>query len=131
MGLSGPVHCTEAILMSHAPLASNPTSTDAEAIRAFRVEVSQAEIDDLRRRLKATRWPEKETVADATQGVPLATARELVRYWADDYDFRRFEARLNAVPQFITQIDGLDIHFIHVKSPHEHALPLIITHGPD
>ena len=115
--------------MSHAPVAPNPTSTGSEAIRTFRVEVSQTEIDDLRRRLQATRWPEKETVADASQGVQLATMQELVRYWATDYDFRRFEARLNAVPQFITEIDGLDIHFIHVKSPHENALPLIITHG--
>jgi len=115
--------------MSHAPVAPNPTSTGSEAVRTFQVEVSQTEIDDLRRRLQATRWPEKETVADATQGVQLATMKELVRYWANDYDFRRFEARLSAVPQFITEIDGLDIHFIHVKSPHEHALPLIITHG--
>ena len=115
--------------MSHVPVAPNPTAIDSEAIRAFRVEVSQTEIDDLRRRLQATRWPEKETVADATQGVQLATTTELVRYWANDYDFRRFETRLNAVPQFITEIDGLDIHFLHVKSPHEHALPLIITHG--
>ena len=86
-------------------------------------------IDDLRRRLHATRWPEKETVADQSQGVPLATMQELVRYWADEYDFGRVEARLNAFPQFLTEIDGLDIHFIHVRSPHANALPLIITHG--
>ena len=115
--------------MTHVPFAPTRTSSDSEAIRTFQVEVSQTEIDDLRRRLQTTRWPEKETVADATQGVQLATMKELVRYWANDYDFRRFEARLNAVPQFITEIDGLDIHFIHVKSPHQEALPLIITHG--
>ena len=102
---------------------------DQQTIRPFRVEVPQAELDDLRRRLQATRWPEKETVDDLTQGVPLATMQELVRYWSTDYDLRRFETRLNAFPQFLTEIDGLDIHFIHVKSPHENALPIIITHG--
>jgi pimeloyl-ACP methyl ester carboxylesterase len=102
---------------------------DDESIRPFTVNVAQEAIDDLRQRLAMTRWPEKETVADGTQGVQLATMQELVRYWGTEYDFRRFEARLNAVPQFITQIDGLDIHFLHVTSPHENALPLIITHG--
>ena len=101
----------------------------ATEIRAFHVEVPEEELDDLRRRIAATRWPEKETVADDSQGVRLATMQELVRYWGTEYDFRRFEARLNALPQFITEIDGLDIHFIHVKSLHENALPLIITHG--
>jgi pimeloyl-ACP methyl ester carboxylesterase len=115
--------------MSQAATAPDQASADSTAIRPFRVEFAQAEIDDLRRRIKATRYPEKETVADQTQGVPLATIQELARYWADDYDFRRVEARLNAVPQFMTEIDGLDIHFIHVQSPHEHALPVIITHG--
>jgi pimeloyl-ACP methyl ester carboxylesterase len=115
--------------MSHVATAANPSSADSEAIRPFRVEVPQTEIDDLRSRLRATRWPEKETVADQSQGVQLATIQELVRYWGTDYDFRRFEARLNALPQFLTEIDGLDIHFIQVKSPHENALPLIITHG--
>jgi pimeloyl-ACP methyl ester carboxylesterase len=115
--------------MSLTATAPNPTPADSEAIRPFRVDVPQAEIDELRRRLRATRFPEKETVSDQSQGVQLATIRELVRYWGTDYDFRRFEARLNALPQFITKIDGLDIHFIHVKSPHDNALPLIITHG--
>src|SRR5205823_11441628 len=87
------------------------------------------DIVDLRRRIAATRWPEKETVADPSQGVQLATIQALARYWATGYDFRRFEARLNAVPQFTTEIDGLDIHFIHVTSPHDNALPLILTHG--
>jgi pimeloyl-ACP methyl ester carboxylesterase len=98
-------------------------------IRPFTVDVPEEEFVELRRRIAATRWPEGETVADDSQGVQLATMQELVRYWGTEYDFRRFEARLNAVPQFITAIDGLDIHFIHLKSPHENALPLIITHG--
>jgi pimeloyl-ACP methyl ester carboxylesterase len=98
-------------------------------VRPFQVDVPQEDLVDLRQRIAATRWPERETVADETQGVQLATIQELARYWASDYDFRRFEARLNALPQFMTEIDGLDIHFIHVKSPHENALPLIITHG--
>jgi pimeloyl-ACP methyl ester carboxylesterase len=99
------------------------------AIRPFRVDVPEDGLADLRRRIAATRWPERETVTDETQGVQLATMQELVRYWGTEYDFRRLEARLNALPQFITEIDGLDIHFIQVKSPHETALPLIITHG--
>jgi pimeloyl-ACP methyl ester carboxylesterase len=98
-------------------------------VRSFQVEIPEADIDDLRRRLAETRWPEKETVTDETQGVQLATMQALADYWANDYDFGRFEARLNAFPQFITEIDGLDIHFIHVKSSHDDALPLIITHG--
>jgi Epoxide hydrolase N terminus len=101
----------------------------AVEIRSFHVDVPQEELDDLRRRIQATRWPEKETVADASQGVQLATLQELARYWATDYDLRRCETRLNALPQFITEIDGLDIHFIHVRSEHEEALPLIVTHG--
>jgi len=99
------------------------------AIRPFEVAVLQEDLDDLRRRLAATRFPEKETVADQSQGVPLSTMRELVRYWGIDYDLRRFESRLNAFPQFVTEIDDLDIHFIHVRSAHENALPVIITHG--
>jgi pimeloyl-ACP methyl ester carboxylesterase len=102
------------------------TATD---IRPFHVAISDEDLEDLRRRIAATRWPEKETVADGTQGVQLATMQELVRYWGAEYDFGRVEARLSAFPQFVTEIDGLDIHFIHVRSPHENALPLIITHG--
>jgi pimeloyl-ACP methyl ester carboxylesterase len=105
------------------------TEADPAAIRPFEVHVPEEDLADLRRRIAATRWPERETVADQSQGVQLATMQELVRYWGTEYDFRRFEARLNALPQFITEIDGLDIHFIHVRSPHENALPLIITHG--
>jgi pimeloyl-ACP methyl ester carboxylesterase len=100
-----------------------------DAIRPFRINVPEADLVDLRRRLAATRWPEKETVDDDSQGVPLATLQELVRYWQTDYDWRKVEARLNALPQFITEIDGLDIHFIHVRSKHDNALPLIVTHG--
>jgi pimeloyl-ACP methyl ester carboxylesterase len=105
------------------------TSAPATAVRPFAVEIPQADIDDLRARIAATRWPERETVTDQTQGVQLATMQALVRYWGSEYDFGRVEARLNARPQFLTEIDGLDIHFIHVRSKHENALPLIITHG--
>jgi pimeloyl-ACP methyl ester carboxylesterase len=97
--------------------------------RPFRIEVPEEQLAELRRRLTATRWPSSELVADRSQGVQLATIQALARYWATDYDWRTCEARLNALPQFTTQIDGVDIHFIHVKSPHENALPLIMTHG--
>jgi len=102
---------------------------DPGAIRPFRFEASQDALDDLRKRIEATNWPERETVADASQGVQLATIQALARYWATDYDWRKVEARLNALPNFITEIDGLDIHFIHVRSKHKNALPLIVTHG--
>jgi len=100
-----------------------------DAIRAFRINVPEEVLVDLRRRIAATRWPDRETVTDDSQGVPLAAMQELARYWAKDYDWRKVEARLNALPQFLTEIDGLDIHFIHVRSRHENALPLIVTHG--
>ncbi len=99
------------------------------SIRPFRVNVSEESLAELRRRIAATRWPEKETVADQSQGVQLETMQKLARYWATDYDWRKVEARLNSLPQFITEIDGLDIHFIQVRSKHENALPLIVTHG--
>ncbi|HEY7062206.1 MAG TPA: epoxide hydrolase [Chloroflexota bacterium] len=102
---------------------------DDTPIRPFRVDVPEAKLVDLRQRVAATIWPEGETVADDSQGVRLATIQELARYWATDYDWRKVEARLNALPQFMTTIDGLDIHFIHVRSPHPNALPLIVTHG--
>jgi pimeloyl-ACP methyl ester carboxylesterase len=105
------------------------TVESATEVRPFHAEIPKAEIDDLRRRLAETRWPDKETVGDASQGVQLAKLKELVGYWATDYDWRKGEAKLNALPQFVTEIDGLDIHFIHAKSPHEDALPVIITHG--
>lgn len=104
-------------------------STDPEAIRPFRVNVPEADLDDLRYRLAHTRLPEKETVSDFSQGVPLRTIKQVLRHWQTNYDWRKVEARINAVPNFITEIDGLDIHFIHVRSKHENALPLIVTHG--
>src|SRR5262245_8535125 len=104
-------------------------ATDKNRIRPFQVNVPEADLTELRRRINATRWPERETVTDTTQGVQLATTQALARYWATEYDWRRCEAQLNAVPNFITEIDGLDIHFIHVRSKHENALPLIVTHG--
>jgi pimeloyl-ACP methyl ester carboxylesterase len=103
--------------------------TSPTAVRPFHVDIPEEALADLRRRLAATRFPHKELVADRSQGVQLATTRELASYWANDYDLRRCEARLNALPQFVTEIDGLDIHFIHVRSQHEDALPLIMTHG--
>jgi pimeloyl-ACP methyl ester carboxylesterase len=99
------------------------------AVRPFRVDVPEEDLDDLRRRIAATRWPSKELVEDRSQGVQLATLRELARYWTTDYDWRKAEEKLNALPQFTTEIDGVDIHFIHVRSQHEDALPLIMTHG--
>lgn len=99
------------------------------AIRPFHVNVPEQDLLDLRRRLAVTRWPDREIVADQSQGVQLTTVQELVRYWQSDYDWRKFEARLNALPQFVTEIDGVDIHFIHVRSRHENALPMIVTHG--
>ncbi len=104
------------------------TSADP-AIRPFSINVSDADLRDLRQRIAATRWPEQETVSDTSQGVRLATMRALADYWATEHDWRRVEARLNALPQFLTEIDGLDIHFLHVRSPHADALPLIVTHG--
>ncbi|MBV9021446.1 MAG: epoxide hydrolase N-terminal domain-containing protein, partial [Ktedonobacteraceae bacterium] len=103
--------------------------TAATAVRPFRADMPEEALANLRRRIAATRWPSRELVADRSQGVQLATSQALARYWASDYDWRACEARLNALPQFTTQIDGVDIHFIHVRSRHENALPLIMTHG--
>ena len=103
--------------------------TQDDSIRPFHFEFPEAEINDLRIRVKATKWPDRETVKDASQGVQLATIQKLARYWEDEYDWRKCEAKLKALPHFITEIDGLDIHFIHVRSKHENALPIIITHG--
>jgi pimeloyl-ACP methyl ester carboxylesterase len=105
------------------------TEADVTAVRPFEVHVPEEQLADLRRRLEATRWPSTELVTDRSQGVQSAAIRELARYWAGEHDWRRCETRLNALPQFMTEIDGVDIHFIHVKSPHEGALPLIMTHG--
>ena len=105
------------------------TAGTATEIRPFHIDIPEGKLTDLRRRLAATQWPEKETVTDQSQGVPLAAMEELARYWATAYDWRKCEAKLNALPQFMTEIDGLDIHFIHVRSQHEDALPLIVNHG--
>src|SRR5277367_2830071 len=109
--------------------AAQQASGDKTAIRPFQVNVPEAKIAKLRSRIDATEWPDQETVADESQGVQLATMQELARYWATDYDWRKCEAKLNSLPNFMTEIDGLDIHFIHVRSKHENALPLIVTHG--
>ena len=107
---------------------TNETTSTSE-VRHFSFNVPESDLIELRSRINATKWPEHETVSDASQGVQLATMQALARYWGADYDFRRFEAQLNTLPQFITEIDGLDMHFIHVRSKHEHAMPLIVTHG--
>ena len=104
-------------------------TTTAAAIRPFRIQFPDQALTDLRRRLATTRWPEKETVADRSQGNQLATMQQIVQYWGSGYNWRTCEAKLNALPQFLTEIDGLDIHFMHVQSPHKDALPLIVTHG--
>jgi len=112
-----------------ATMLSSEEAADSSTIRPFRANFPEEELIDLRRRINATRWPDRETVTDQSQGVQLATVQALARYWATGYDWRKCQSRLNALPQFITEIDGLDIHFIHVRSQHENALPLIITHG--
>src|SRR5258706_5506789 len=114
----------------HAPFRKESTMTQRDnAVHPFRVNIPEEELVDLRRRIAATRWPERETVADPSQGVQLATVQKLARYWLNEYDWRTCEAKLNALPQFITEIDGLDIHFIHVRSKQPNALPMIVTHG--
>src|SRR3954462_14784263 len=110
-------------------VAQAETSTPRTEVRPFEFNAPEEALADLRRRIEATKWPEKETVADESQGVPLVMIQKLARYWATDYDWRGCEARLNALPQFMTEIDGLDIHFIHVRSEHEDALPIVINHG--
>src|SRR5215213_935182 len=110
-------------------ITNNLNNMNSSDIRPFHVNVPETELIELRRRINATRWPDRETVTDTSQGVQLATMQALARYWATDHDWRKCEAALNALPQFITEIDGLDIHFIHVRSKHENALPLIVTHG--
>ena len=109
--------------------AADKAKAENGAIRPYDVDIPQEDLDDLRRRIAATRWPSKELVADRSQGVQLATLQALARYWTTDYDWRKCEAKLNALPQFTTEIDGVEIHFIHVRSRHENALPLIMTHG--
>ena len=124
-----------AIVLAHQPgqtgaqVTARALADEGDSIRPFQVHVPQEALNDLRRRIAATRWPEQETVTDGSQGVQLATMKKLASYWATDYDWRKVETKLNALPQFITTIDGVDIHFIHVKSRHANALPIIITHG--
>ena len=115
--------------ITNAQSGPNAENKSSEAIRSFKVHIPDNELAELKRRIKATRWPGKETVSDRSQGVKLAKFQNLVRYWGTDYDWRKAEAKLNALPQFITTIDGLDIHFIHVRSKHKNALPVIVTHG--
>ena len=124
LGLFGFADSSEA--SSTMPVNAGPEN---DAVRPFHVSVPERELSELRRRINATRWPERETVTDASQGVQLGTIQELARYWSTDYDWRKCERRLNALPQFITEIDGLNIHFIHVRSRHDNALPLVVTHG--
>ncbi len=108
---------------------AQPKGSDTTTIRPLHVNVPEVELTDLRKRIKATRFPDKETVPDATQGIQLASIQSIAAYWASEYDWRKVEARLNALPNFVTEIDGLDIHFIHVRSKHDDALPIIVTHG--
>ncbi|MET8331268.1 epoxide hydrolase [Streptomyces sp. NPDC005181] len=127
--VAGPVGLSSVQSAAAAEGVSGLGSPADRRIRPFRVRFPERDLVDLRRRIVSTRWPEHETVADQSQGVPLTTMQELARYWASEYDWRKVEARLNALPQFITEIDGLGIHFIHVRSKHKNALPLIVTHG--
>jgi pimeloyl-ACP methyl ester carboxylesterase len=127
--LAASAAATAVSLLPAGSTGAAEAATEESAIRPFTYRAPQAELDELRRRIAATRLPEKETVADASQGVQLATVQALAQYWANDYDWRKAEAKLNALPNFVTEIDGLDIHFIHVRSKHENALPMIVTHG--
>ena len=123
--------CAHTVLAAkpHGSAAAASRAAGPEAIRPFHVQIPETEIVELRRRVVTTRWPDRETVGDQTQGVRLEKLQDLVRYWGTDYDWRKAEAKLNALPQFVTRIDGLDVHFLHVRSPHHKAMPLIITHG--
>jgi pimeloyl-ACP methyl ester carboxylesterase len=123
------VGASAAALASNALSRGEPEAVENTAVRPFRINIPEGEVADLKRRIKATRWPEQETVADESQGVRLKTIQELARYWADEYDWRKIESRLNSYPNFITEIAGLDFHFIHVRSKHDNAMPLLIAHG--
>jgi len=127
--VAGTTGSTNTLSSSSSRLTPPPSASEDAAVRPFRINVPQAALDDLRRRIVATRWPDKETVDDQSQGAPLAKMQELIQYWGSGYEWRKAEAKLNALPQFMTNIDGLDIYFIHVRSRHKNALPLIITHG--
>jgi pimeloyl-ACP methyl ester carboxylesterase len=123
------IQAEDSMSQTTAAQRGSEQTTDKTAIRPFHVKVPETDLTDLRGRIKATKWPERETVTDDSQGVQLATVQALARYWGNDYDWRKVEARLNSYPQFITEIDGLDIHFLHIRSKNENALPLIVTHG--
>jgi pimeloyl-ACP methyl ester carboxylesterase len=128
-GITAGVAVASLALAGAIPLMAGEATQASETIRPFHINIPEAKLTDLRRRINATQWPERELVPDASQGVQLATMQELARYWATDYDWRKCEAKLNALPQFMTTIDGVDIHFIHVRSKQKNALPIIITHG--
>jgi hypothetical protein len=115
--------------LSTGPTVAAKEASEGNAVRPFSFHAPETKLTDLRQRIKTTQWPERETVTDASQGVQFTTMQKLARHWATDYDWRKVEAKLNALPNFMTEIDGLDIHFIHVRSKHENALPLIVTHG--
>ncbi|HYB54396.1 MAG TPA: epoxide hydrolase N-terminal domain-containing protein, partial [Thermoanaerobaculia bacterium] len=123
------IAATGVLLWTPANTKAAPAPDADTSIRPFHVNVPQTALDDLKKRIAATRWPDKETVADQSQGAQLAKLQERVRYWGSGYDWRKVEAKLNTLPQFMTNIDGVDIHFIHVRSRHKDALPLIVTHG--
>src|SRR5271154_4779104 len=128
--LLGKAAMTIATVSSASLAATLPTAAAGKGeIRPFRVKFAEEMLVDMRRRINTTRWPDRETVTDESQGVQMAAIKEIARYWGTDYDWRRCESKLNSLPQFMTEIDGLDIHFIHVRSKHENALPLIVTHG--
>jgi pimeloyl-ACP methyl ester carboxylesterase len=127
-GIRAPVTASQVVYTGPIAATSGGAAGSTD-IRPFRVQIPDAALADMRRRIAETRWPDRETVTDHSQGVPLAPLRELARHWATDYDWRRVEARLNALPQFVTNIDGLDIHFIHVRSKHANALPIVVSHG--
>jgi hypothetical protein len=127
--VAAPDSRTDTLASTTSAPAKQPARAEDAAIRPFRVNIAQAALDDLRKRLLATPWPDKEPVADQSQGAQVAKLQELVQYWGSGYEWRKAEAQLNALPQFTTNIDGLDIHFIHVRSQHKNALPVIISHG--
>ena len=116
-------------MLTTEPRRAEPDATEENAIRSFHIDIPEEELVDLRERIAATRWPEKEGVEDASQGVQLATIQAVAHYWETEHDWRKCEVKLNSVPNFITEIDGLDIHFVHVRSKHEDALPLVVCHG--
>jgi hypothetical protein len=133
MSILVPTIMTSAIVMqgtlSNAQMSASIESPSNEAIRPFKVRVPKRDLDDLRKRILSTRWPDKETVSDQSQGAALDKLQALIHYWGTEYDWRKAEAKLNALPQFITMIDGVDVYFIHVRSKEPNAMPLIITHG--